>query len=129
MFAKLHNIWEPLYAPESSLHSYEKLGNLQPTFNFTDETHLTVEGKTFERREVDCHVRGSGPDAWGYRLDFRKNTLFRWIEKPEDASGPWYMCTADESVWIEQAGKSIETIRLTEDEGNQEWILYHFVEW
>ena len=52
-----------------------------------------------------------------------------WIEKPEDASGPWYMCTADESVWIEQAGKSIETIRLTEDEGNQEWILYHFVEW
>ncbi|MBQ4514143.1 MAG: hypothetical protein II969_14200 [Anaerolineaceae bacterium] len=127
MFEDLENMWEPLYAPETSIQHYGYIGALPKTFDFLSDSQFIFEGETYTREERDCYVRESGPDAWGYRVDIPNKAFFRWINFLPAASNPWYMSTADQSIWVESAGGLLEIMRLLEDE-SLEWILYKFLE-
>lgn len=128
MIDTLRNSFEPLYTPESRIKSI-KIGVLPKSFVYADESTLVFDEGIFKREIINCFVRESGVDAWGYRIDLSPNMLFRWISGSDNAEDcPWYVSTDEQTIWVETAGKAIETMKFINDV-NLEWKIYQFREW
>ncbi len=128
MFDRLRSAFQPIYASGTGIVC-TKVGVLPDSFVFRDETTLVFDKETYKREEWECGVREEGLDAWGYRLDLYENMLIRWIHNPSDFdTAPWYLSAKKQVLWIESPGKSIETMRVLDD-NRLEWILRKFVEY
>ena len=123
MFYKLHDAFQPLYAPESRITSYAYMGAIPEELLTMDESEeeLVYKGQHFTKKRVLWEIREDGPDAWGCGLTIGEGVLFRWHPGNND----WYLSTEQQYISIASGGRSLETIEGYDDD-TISWTLNIF---